>query len=74
MSEKAILEAALKLSPAERILLVEDVWDSLAADPDAFPVSAAQRAELDARLEAHRTNPEAGSTWDEVRGRLQGRE
>jgi len=40
----------LALSVAERILLVEDIWDSIASVPEAVKLTEAQRRELDARL------------------------
>ena len=36
----------------ERMQLVEDLWDSIAAEQEALPITEAQRAELDRRLEA----------------------
>lgn len=70
----ALLAEALDLSIAERIQLVEDIWDSIAATPARPPLTDAQRAELDRRLEAHGNNPEAGSSWQEVRQRIVGGE
>jgi putative addiction module component (TIGR02574 family) len=58
------------LSTAERILLVEQIWDSI--EPDQIEVTQAQRAELDRRLEAHRASPSEGVTWEQVKARLQG--
>jgi putative addiction module component (TIGR02574 family) len=50
-----------QLTVDERIKLVEDLWDSIAADQDALPVSADQKTELDHRLNTYRI--------DKVRGR-----
>ena len=36
----------------ERIKLVEELWDSIAADQDALPLTKEQKAELDRRLDA----------------------
>jgi putative addiction module component (TIGR02574 family) len=36
----------------ERIKLVEDLWDSIAADQKALRLTPGQRAELDRRLDA----------------------
>lgn len=51
----------LHLSVAERIQLVADLWDSVAAEaesnPRVVPVPEAQRRELLRRSEAHRRNP-----------------
>ncbi len=40
-----------KLTPAEQLQLVEELWDSLCDQPDAVPLTEAQRAELDRRLD-----------------------
>jgi len=59
-----------RLPPAERILAVEQLWDSLADDGKDIPLSAAQGAELDRRLAAYRKNPKAGSSWAKVKSRI----
>ena len=60
----------LKLSVSERIQLVEEIWDSIAAHPESLPVTEAQKAELDRRLADYRANPSQGRTWEEVRDSL----
>jgi putative addiction module component (TIGR02574 family) len=60
----------LKLSVSERILLVEDIWDSIAEAPEPIALSQAQEQELDARLEAYHKNPTEGSPWATVRDRI----
>jgi len=47
--------------------LVEDIWDSIAAESAALPLTDAQRAELDRRLAEHETNPHDVVPWEEVR-------
>lgn len=49
------------LSIEERIRLVEDIWDSIAAEVKALPLTADQRAELDRRLEAYRIDRNPGT-------------
>jgi putative addiction module component (TIGR02574 family) len=66
------LPEILKLSVSERIQLVEDIWDSIAAEPDAFPLTEEQRAELDRRLADAEANPGVGTPWSEVKARLLG--
>ena len=61
-----------QLSVAERILLVEEIWDSIAAEEEASPLTAAQRQDLQRRIAAYEADPKAGSSWDEVKARLQG--
>ncbi len=61
-----------RLSVAQRILLVEEIWDSIAAEPEAMPLTDAQKQDLQRRLTAYEANPKAGSTWEEVKNRLRG--
>jgi len=67
------LEELLKLPPAERIELAMALWDSVEDSPEIdalFPLTDAQRAELDRRLAEHERNPSSGVPWDEVQRRL----
>jgi putative addiction module component (TIGR02574 family) len=61
-----------QLSVAERIQLVEDIWDSIVVNPRAVPVSQAQRDELDRRLAAYQVTPTEGASWAEVLARITG--
>ena len=72
MADRVSMVDVLELSVAERIQLVGDIWDSVAAVPDAVPLTEAQREELDRRLDAYHRNPAAGSPWEEVRERIRG--
>jgi len=60
----------LELPVQERIRLVELIWDSVAAVPEAVEISPALKAELEARLKDFEANPEAGYSWDQVKSRL----
>jgi putative addiction module component (TIGR02574 family) len=60
----------LKLSVAERIQLVEDIWDSIAAEPYAVQLSDELRDELDRRLDEQAANPGVGRPWSEVKAQL----
>ena len=66
-----LLAAALKLSPRDRLELIEALWDTL-SDEDV-PVTPEQRALLDERLADLERNPDAHSSWEEVKARLQQR-
>ena len=54
------MSSILKLPIEERIRLVEDSWDSIAADQSALDLTKAQRAELDKRLDAFEKDDETG--------------
>jgi putative addiction module component (TIGR02574 family) len=60
------------LSPAERLDLIGELWDSL--DPTQAPELTPEiAAELDRRLAEAEQDPRAGRTWDEVRADLRRR-
>lgn len=44
----------------ERIRVVEDLWDSIAADQKALLLTAEQKAELDRRLDAYEADNNRG--------------
>ncbi len=52
-----------KLSVDDRIVLVEDIMDSIAADED---LTEAQRAELELRLADDDANPDDTVPWEQV--------
>jgi putative addiction module component (TIGR02574 family) len=60
-----------RLSVAERVELVEEIWDSIAAAPELLPLTEAQRHELDRRLALHEREPNRVAPWEEVRAKLQ---
>lgn len=64
-------EDILNLSISERIQLVEDIWDSIAEVPESVALTDDQKRELDNRLDAHQLRPEEGSSWENVRERIQ---
>jgi len=64
------LSDILQMSVAERIQLVEDIWDSIAAYPESLPVTDAQKEELDRRLQAYAENPGEGVSWGELKEKV----
>lgn len=50
----------LELPVEERIRIVEDLWDSIAADQKSLPFTAEQKAELDRRLDAYEADGNPG--------------
>ena len=66
MSTK-LTDEAKKLSVAERIVLVEEIWDSIAEDNGCFELSESQKEEIDRRLASFQANPSQGRSWDEIK-------
>ena len=58
-----------RLSPEDRLTLAEAIWESVARDVEAAPLSAAQRAELERRLSDSIARPEAVTAWEAVKAR-----
>jgi putative addiction module component (TIGR02574 family) len=55
------------LSIAERLQLVEDIWDSIAAETSALPVPPEVLDEAERRLREHRADPDSAIPWENVR-------
>ena len=65
--QSQLTEQAKKLSIPDRILLVEEIWDSIAEENEAFELTDSQKSELDRGLESARANPGQGRTWNEIK-------
>ncbi len=61
------------LSPSEKLQLVEDLWDDLAATPEGVPVHDWQKDELARRKANLLNNPSSGLSWEEVKRRIRSR-
>ena len=69
MKQELVAEI-LGLPVADRVRLVEAIWDSISAVPEALPLTEWQKEELDRRLADLEANPEAGSSLEEVFARI----
>jgi len=74
MTQSEIAGEIKQLTVAERLLLVQEIWDSIVAAQESLPISEAQKEELDRRLAAYQAAPQEGSPWEEVKQRLAGYE
>jgi len=54
---KAPIRSVFDLSPAEKLQLVEDLWDDLASNPDDVPIHDWQIKELERREGNLKLNP-----------------
>ena len=59
------------LTVAERIILVEEIWDSIVAQEESYKITQAQKTELDLRIESRKSSPESGTSWEELKSELQ---
>ena len=56
-----------KLGRAERLQLVEDLWDSIVQEEADLPVPDWKRDELRRRKERFLKHPNSGRTWNQVK-------
>jgi putative addiction module component (TIGR02574 family) len=68
-SESSIFD----LSPAEKLQLVEDLWDDLAGTPEAVPIHDWQKHELARRKANLLKNPTSGLSWEDVKQKARAR-
>ena len=69
MIDESLLAKVTSLSPADRLELIGEVWDSLSLDD--LLVTDAERALVDARLADRKRNRDDQSSWPEVKARLE---
>ena len=62
-----------KLSPEERLRLIEVLWESLRTRPESVPLTRAQREELDRRLDELDRGEIETIPWEEVKQQLRDR-
>ncbi|MDM7994175.1 MAG: addiction module protein [Acidobacteriota bacterium] len=66
----SIQKSILDLSLAEKLQLLEDLWDDIASDPAAVPVQHWQKDELDRRKHNLLNNPAPALSWEEIQRRI----
>jgi len=62
-----------KLSTPEKILLVEDIWDSIASNEAGVPVPQSHMEELDRRLKRYESGPGNLLSLEELQARIEKR-
>jgi putative addiction module component (TIGR02574 family) len=60
------------LSAEEKLILVGELWDELAGQPDAFPPRQDHIKVLRDRLEHYRQHPADVVAWEDVKARILG--
>jgi putative addiction module component (TIGR02574 family) len=59
-----------ELSQSERILLAEELWDSIVENQDSLEVTDSQKKVLEERLAAYRASPGEGFSWEDVKNEM----
>jgi len=61
------------LSVSEKILLVEEIWDSIASQDMSFDLNDSQKKIVKERSSSFKINPELGRSWEEIRNEFLGK-
>ncbi len=61
------------LSTEDKIVLVEELWDSIRADVENLPIPNSHKKVLDERLKKHKENPDDVLTLDDLKQRIEKR-
>jgi putative addiction module component (TIGR02574 family) len=64
------IDHILELPTAERIAIVQEIWESMVEDPENVQITAGQRDELERRWIDFQRNPNDGDSWSDVKKSL----
>ena len=67
---KQIAEDFRQLPLEEKLALLHDLWDEVAAEAEARPLTDAERRFLDERIRALESDPRPDQDWSAVRDQL----
>ena len=70
MEQLSVLSELKRFSIAEKIIIVEELWNSIAADQESFGLAGEQRDELDRRVADYYASPDDGCSWEDVKSRI----
>ena len=73
MRPEEIKQEINKLSLAEELLLIEDVWDSIAKSNSELPLPERQQRELDKRYKKYKGGEQNLHDWQSVHEELRNR-
>lgn len=62
-----------RLNIDDRLALVEEIWASICADSASFPLTEAQRAEIDRRVADDEAFPDDVIPWEDIKASMRAR-
>jgi putative addiction module component (TIGR02574 family) len=72
MNKRVLLDEVLKLEPADRLEIVQEILHSFEGSEIA-PLTPKQVEEIERRLEDYERDPNSGAPWEEVLARVRAR-
>jgi putative addiction module component (TIGR02574 family) len=70
MTKAQLKSEALQLPVEDRLEIAEAIWESLESAAEQLPIPDWQKRILDERIAKDDANPDAGSSWEEVKQRI----
>jgi putative addiction module component (TIGR02574 family) len=70
MNAEPIIQNFRRLSAAEKIRLVQQLWDEIADEAAELPLTEAQKQLLDERIDEHEANPDDVEPWEQARDEI----
>jgi putative addiction module component (TIGR02574 family) len=64
------LDEILRLPPAERVEIAQQIWESIVEYRESLPLTVAEKAELERRRREYQKDPDAGEPWETFRASL----
>lgn len=58
------------LTTNEKVVLAQQLWDSVAENEDSLDVSTKQKSVLDIRVAEYESDGNNGSSWESVKSRI----
>lgn len=59
-----------ELSASEKMILAQQLWDSVASNQNAIELTPSQKRELDNRLSQFASDENIGLDWDTVKSKI----
>lgn len=56
-----------KLGFSEKMLIIDQLWDSIIKNNEYPELTQIELAELNKRIDSYHANPQLGRTWDEIK-------
>lgn len=70
MAAQTITESFKKLSPSEKIRVLQELWNEVVDEVATEPLTESQERLLDERIEQHDENPTDVEAWENTRDEI----
>jgi putative addiction module component (TIGR02574 family) len=64
-------EQIMPLTVAERLQLIEEIWNSISHDESEIALTSAQQEEIERRLESYTDIKNQGKSWQEIKQKME---